>query len=81
MRYSLELLTRMTSARPLPSRPPDRGSIYCSLPFMPVYASQAPHSQAGRSKLRQSAELGIGDINGEETGLSLRTTKNAFFEF
>ena len=69
----------MASDRPLPSRPPDRGSLYRSLPFIPVYASQAPPSQAGRSKLRQSAELGIGDTMGEDTGLSLRTTKTAFF--
>ena len=71
----------MASAWPLPSRPPDRRSLYGSLPFMPVYASQAPPSQAGRSKLRQSAELDIGDTKGEDTGLSLRTTKTTFLEF
>ena len=71
----------MTSAWPLPSCPPDHGSAYGSLPFMPVYASQAPPIQAGRSKLRQSAELGIGDTKGEDTGLGLKTTKTTFLEF
>ena len=70
----------MPSARPLPSLPPDC-SLYGSLPFMPVYASQAQPSQTGRSKLQQSAELRIGDTKGEDNGLSLRMTKATFLEF
>ena len=48
---------------------------------MPVYASQVQPSQAGRSKLRQSAELDTGETMGEDTGLGLGTTKTTFLEF
>ena len=40
-----------------------------------------PARPGWRSKLRQSAELGIGDTKEEDTGLSLRTTKTASFNF